>query len=60
MNKQERLTQTECAVRWCSNILTEVLGNHGREIGLEAREHLSKAVQSLAECHSQVRKASAG
>jgi hypothetical protein len=48
MTLESRLTIVEHAIRWSSNILNEVVGNHGRFIPVEAREHLKQATQELS------------
>jgi hypothetical protein len=37
------------AVRWTSNILTEVLGNYGRIVSRHQRDCLRAAIRALAE-----------
>ncbi len=42
------------AIRWTSNILTEVLGNHARFIRPSTRERLRDAVNALSEARSTI------
>lgn len=43
------------AIRWTSNILVEVLSNHGR-VSDEGRAHLKEAIKKLAEASWEYRK----
>jgi hypothetical protein len=37
------------AVRWCNNILVEVMGNHGRVLSDEQRDCIRTATQALGD-----------
>lgn len=48
MNTSTRITIVDHAIRWTSNILVEVLGNHGKAIPPSARDALRTAVEALS------------
>lgn len=48
----ERMAMVDVAVRWSSNILIEVVGNHGRVMSNDQRSALKRAVAALAEYRS--------
>ena len=47
--KAARETAVDHAVRWASNILVEVLSNHGEHLPETKRRHLRAAIQELGE-----------
>ena len=45
------------AVRWCNNILTEVLSNHASAVSVDGRGHLSNTLTELQKAEDSFRKA---
>lgn len=44
-----RHVEIDIAVRWCGNILNELIGNHSRFLTTPQRNALKQAVQALAD-----------
>jgi len=49
MTENERIAIVDHAVRWASNILVEVQGNHGRSLSHRRSRLLHEATAALAE-----------
>lgn len=47
MNKETKMEIVRNAVRWCTNILAEVLSNYGKDMEDWRRDELKKAVCAL-------------
>lgn len=44
-----RHVEIDIAVRWCGNILNELIGNHGRFLTAPQRDALKQATQALTD-----------
>jgi hypothetical protein len=49
MDSATRYAVLSHGLRWASNILVELMGNHGRWLGARSRHHLKNAISELAE-----------
>ena len=57
MTKETRQEVVLHAVRWCNNILTEVLSNHASAVSPEGRNHLSTTLEELQKAEDDFRRA---
>lgn len=55
MSHEVRVAIVEHAIRWATNILVEVLHNHGRALPQEVRIPLHDAIQKLGDAAQELR-----
>jgi uncharacterized protein YbgA (DUF1722 family) len=49
MTEAERIIVVRSAVRWTTNILVEVMGNHSKYLNEEQRSAIKRAIEALGD-----------